>query len=171
MSVVAFPRPRPDPRHFDLTLRKGTETRRFWVRPSRTPGGYWGQIFFGEIQHRACIAEHWHGIDRFVAECRREIAAYLADPATREDGIKIMAARAGVDAKEYASFMPGTKFLSLAEGEKIMASSTPGFGSLVGSSKIADDFNVKNAVYKEAQKIADYIDASVTADALKASAK
>lgn len=107
---------------------------------------------------------------KFVAVWDK-IAAYLADPATREDGIKIMAARAGVDAKEYASFMPGTKFLSLAEGEKIMASSTAGFGSLVGSSKIADDFNVKNAVYKEAQKIADYIDASVTADALKASAK
>lgn len=79
MTVVAFPRPRPDPRNFDLTLRKGAETRRFWVRPARTPGGYWGQIFFGDLQHRACIATDWSGIDRFVAECRREIKAYLAD--------------------------------------------------------------------------------------------
>jgi NitT/TauT family transport system substrate-binding protein len=103
---------------------------------------------------------------KFVAVWDK-IAAYLADPATREDGIKIMAARAGVDPKEYAAFMPGTKFLTLAEGHKIMASTAPGFGSLAGSSKIADDFNVKNGVYKEAQDIAASQDASLTADALK----
>lgn len=103
---------------------------------------------------------------KFVAVWDK-IAAYLADPATREDGIKIMAARAGVDPKEYAAFMPGTKLLTLAEGEKIMASKADGFGSLSGSSKIADDFNVKNGVYKEAQDIAASHDATLTADALK----
>lgn len=103
---------------------------------------------------------------KFVAVWDK-IAAYLADPATREDGIKIMAARAGVDPKEYEAFMPGTKFLTLAEGHKIMASTASGFGSLAGSSKIADDFNVKNGVYKEAQDISASYDATLTADALK----
>lgn len=96
-----------------------------------------------------------------------KIVAYLADPKTKADGIAIMAAKAGVDAATYAEFLPGTKFLTVAEGAKALASTEAGFGSVAGSSKIADDFNVKNAVYKEAQKIAPYIDASIMADALK----
>jgi NitT/TauT family transport system substrate-binding protein len=96
-----------------------------------------------------------------------KIVAYLADPKTKADGIAIMAAKAGVDATTYAEFLPGTKFLPLAEGYKALSSTAPGFGSVAGSSKIADDFNVKNGVYKEAQKVAPYIDASIMADALK----
>jgi len=96
-----------------------------------------------------------------------KIVAYLADPKTRDDGIAIMAARAGVDAKEYATFLPGTKLLTLAETAKIFTSTDKGFKSLTGSSKIADDFNVKNGVYKTAQDIPTYIDASITLDALK----
>lgn len=102
-----------------------------------------------------------------VAKVWDKIAAYLADPKTKEDGIKIMAARAGVDPKEYAAFMPGTKFHTLAEGAKVLAAKTAGFDSVLGSSKIADEFNVKNEVYKVAQDAASYIDASVSADALK----
>lgn len=96
-----------------------------------------------------------------------KIVAYLADPATRADGVAIMAAKAGVDAATYSEFLPGTKFLSLAEGAKLLASAEAGFGSVAGSSKIADDFNVKNGVYKESQPVSAYIDASLMADALK----
>ncbi len=102
-----------------------------------------------------------------VAKVWDKIVAYLADPKTKEDGIKIMAARAGVDPQEYADFMPGTKFLSLAEGHKVLAAKTDGFDSVLGSSKIANDFNVKNEVYKESQDAASYLDATVSADALK----
>ena len=49
-----------------------------------------------------------------VAKVWDKIAAYLADPKTQEDGIKIMAARAGVDPKDYAAFIGGTKLLTLA---------------------------------------------------------
>jgi ABC-type nitrate/sulfonate/bicarbonate transport systems, periplasmic components len=96
-----------------------------------------------------------------------KIVAYLADPETRADGIAIMAAKAGVDAATYSEFLPGTKLLPLAEGAKILASKAKGFGSVAGSAAIADEFNVKNAVYTEPQKIAGYIDASLMADALK----
>ena len=96
-----------------------------------------------------------------------KIVSYLNDPKTREDGIKIMAARAGVDPKEYALFMPGTQLLTLTEGGKVLSSKTSGFESVAGSSKIADEFNVKNAVYKEAQDVKSYIDASLTLEALK----
>ncbi len=102
-----------------------------------------------------------------VAQVWDRVVAFLADSKTRAEGIKIMAARAGVDASEYASFMPGTRFLSLAESAKILDSSAAGFGTLAGSSKIADDFNVKNGVYKVAQDIPASFDASITADALK----
>ena len=96
-----------------------------------------------------------------------KIVAYLADPKTREDGIAIMAAKAGVDATTYAEFLPGTKFLPLAEGAKVLSSKSKGLGSVAGSAAIADAFNVKNGVYKTSQKVADYIDASLMADAIK----
>ncbi|MBK8479149.1 MAG: ABC transporter substrate-binding protein [Opitutaceae bacterium] len=103
---------------------------------------------------------------KFVAVWDK-VVAYIRDPATREDAIKIMAARAGVDAKEYAYFLPGTRFLSLMEGVKVLAAQTEGFDSLLGSSKIANEFNVTNGVYKESQDVASYIDAKVTVEALK----
>lgn len=78
MTVLSFERPL-DVCNFDVTLTKGAETRRFWVRPGRDPGTYWGQIFFGTTQHRACIAGDRSGIERFVAECFREMAAYERD--------------------------------------------------------------------------------------------
>jgi len=96
-----------------------------------------------------------------------KVVAYLKDPKTRAEGIKIMAARAGVDPKEYTAFMPGTQFLTLAEGGKVLSAQTTGFDSLIGSSKIADEFNVTNGVYKEAQNVPSYIDGSLTLEVLK----
>ena len=52
-------------------------------------------------------------------------------------------------ADSYAAFLKGTKLLTLKEGAAIMAKGD-GFKSLHGSSKIADDFNVANDVYKKA---------------------
>jgi len=97
---------------------------------------------------------------KFVSVWDR-IVSYLADPATRDDGIKIMAARAGVDPKDYADFMAGTRFLNAFDGAKIISRKTDTFGSITGSSKTANEFNVKNGVYKEAQDVAAYIDASL----------
>lgn len=96
-----------------------------------------------------------------------KVVAYLADPKTKADGIKIMAARAGVSPEDYAAFMGGTKLLTLAEGTKVMASKSSGFGSVAGSAKIADEFNVKNEVYKEAQDVSSYLDASLMQEAVK----
>lgn len=96
-----------------------------------------------------------------------KIVAYLADPRTRADGIKIMAARAGVTPQDYAAFMSGTQLLTLKEGAPKLAAKSAGFDSVAGSAKIADDFNVKNGVYKEAQDVPAYIDASLMAEAVK----
>jgi NitT/TauT family transport system substrate-binding protein len=89
------------------------------------------------------------------------VVDYIHDPATRDDAIKIMASRVGVDPKEYLSFVEGTKILKLDEAKKFMGKGA-GFDSLYGSSKIADDFNVANKVYETPQDIDSYIDPSLS---------
>jgi NitT/TauT family transport system substrate-binding protein len=95
-----------------------------------------------------------------------KVVHYINDPKTQDDAVKIMSARTGVSPEEYKPLLKGTKLLDLAEGKKVYAKA-PGLGSLYGSTKIADDFNVANEVYKEHQKVDSYIDPSFTDTALK----
>ena len=85
---------------------------------------------------------------------------FIKDPATQEEAISIMAARVGVTPEEYKPFLSGTKILTLDEAKGFFAKGD-GFKSLYGSSKIADDFNLKYEVYKEPQDIDAYIDPSL----------
>ena len=85
---------------------------------------------------------------------------FIKDPATQEEAISIMAARVGVTPEEYKPFLSGTKILTLDEAKGFFAKAD-GFKSLYGSSKIADDFNLKYEVYKEPQDIDAYIDPSL----------
>ncbi len=89
------------------------------------------------------------------------VVHYIEDPKTQPDAVKIMAARVGLAPEAYLPLLKGTRLLSLAEGRKVYLKG-PGFNSLHGSSKIADDFNVANAVYKAPQDVGSYIDASFT---------
>jgi NitT/TauT family transport system substrate-binding protein len=86
---------------------------------------------------------------------------YILDPATQADAVSIMAARVGVTSAEYLPFLKGTKILTLAEAKAIFAKGD-GFGSLYGSTKISDDFNVAYEVYTDPQDIDAYIDPSLT---------
>ena len=85
---------------------------------------------------------------------------YLMDPKTRDDAIKIMAARVGIDPEEYKGFISGTNIMPLKEALKY-AEKGDGFKSIYGSSKISDDFNVSNKVYSDPQDIDSYIDMSL----------
>ena len=87
------------------------------------------------------------------------VVDYFYDPKTRDDAIKIMASRVGLKPDEYKEFVGGTKILTKAEAKKFYTRGE-GFDSLYGSSKIVDDFNLANDVYKEAQDVDSYIDAS-----------
>jgi NitT/TauT family transport system substrate-binding protein len=89
------------------------------------------------------------------------VVAYIEDPKTQSDAVKIMAARVGIPPEAYLPLLKGVKLLSLAEGRKVYAKG-PGFQSLYGSTKAADNFNVANAIYKEPQSIDTYIDPSFT---------
>lgn len=86
---------------------------------------------------------------------------YFYDPKTRDDAIKIMASRVGLKPAEYKTFVDGTKILTLAEAKKYMTKAD-GFKSVTGSTKIADDFNVANEVYKKPEDVSSYIDFSLT---------
>ena len=95
----------------------------------------------------------------------------IADPKTKDDALKIMAARTGSTPADYADFIGGTHFLTLADSAKVIAAKGPGFASLAGSSTVANDFNVKNAVYKTSQDVTTYFDAKLTAEAIAAAKK
>ncbi|HTS40314.1 MAG TPA: ABC transporter substrate-binding protein [Xanthobacteraceae bacterium] len=88
------------------------------------------------------------------------VVHYINDPKTQDDAVKIMAARVGLTPEAYKPLLKGTKLIDVAEGKKVFKKGE-GLTSLYGSSKIANDFNVKNEVYKESQKIDSYIDASL----------
>lgn len=96
-----------------------------------------------------------------VVDVWYRVVDYFHDPATRADAIAIMAARVGVKPEAYAAFVDGTKILTREEASRYFQKAD-GFGSLYGSSKIADDFNVANKVYDTPQEIDAYIDASLT---------
>ena len=89
-----------------------------------------------------------------------QAVAFLKDPKTRGEAVSIMAARVGLKPTEYEGFIEGTKILTLEEA-KAFLKKNDGFTSLYGSSKISDDFNVANDVYKDAQNIDSYIDTSL----------
>ncbi len=90
-----------------------------------------------------------------------KVVTYINDPKTQPDAVKIMSARVGLKPEAYLPLLKGTKLLSLEEGKKVFVKAD-GFKSLYGSSKIADDFNVKYGVYKQPQDLAKAIDPTLT---------
>ena len=63
-----------------------------------------------------------------------------------------MSARVGLTPEEYKTLMNGTFFLDL-DGNLKRLKKGDGLDSIYGSSKIVDDFNVKNKVYKAADEV------------------
>jgi NitT/TauT family transport system substrate-binding protein len=100
-----------------------------------------------------------------VVDVWYRVVDYILDPATQPEAVSIMAARVGIAADEYLPFLQGTRILTLKEAKAIMApagADATGFGSLYGSTRIADNFNIEYEVYEEAQDIDAYIDTSLT---------
>ncbi|MBC7415265.1 MAG: ABC transporter substrate-binding protein [Herminiimonas sp.] len=89
------------------------------------------------------------------------VVAYIEDPKTQPDAVKIMAARSGVSVAEYLPLLKGTKLLSLEEGRKVYVKAA-GYQSLYGSTEIANTFNWYNKVYGLSQNVPSYIDPSLT---------
>jgi NitT/TauT family transport system substrate-binding protein len=94
------------------------------------------------------------------------IAKFVNDPKNVDEAAKIMSARVGLTADQYKPLMKGTHIMDLAEGKKHWAKAE-GLESVYGSSKIVDDFNLKNKVYKAAMKYDEYLDPSLADEAQK----
>jgi NitT/TauT family transport system substrate-binding protein len=94
------------------------------------------------------------------------VVKYIYDPKTQADAVKIMSGRDGLTPAAYKAFLDGTHLLDLAAGKAAYVKGA-GLSSIYGSTTNADKFNVKYAVYKEAQKVDTYIDPSITQTALK----
>jgi NitT/TauT family transport system substrate-binding protein len=97
-----------------------------------------------------------------VVQVWDRVVAYIGDPKTAPDAMKIMSARVGLSPEDYGKLVAGTHLLSLAEGRSHFVRGD-GFQSLYGSSRIADRFNVANSVYKAPQDIDAYVDSSLVA--------
>ncbi len=85
---------------------------------------------------------------------------YLQDPKTRDEAIKIMAAKVGADPADYATNVPGTHFLTVPEAKAALKKGT-GLDSIYGSLETGNQFNLDNKVYAESQKAEDYVAPSI----------
>jgi NitT/TauT family transport system substrate-binding protein len=94
------------------------------------------------------------------------VAKFVRDQKNVDEAAKIMSARVGLTPEEYKPLMKGTYIMDLAEAQKHWKKADS-LESVYGSSKIVDDFNVKNTVYKTAMKIEEYLDPSLAEEAMK----
>jgi NitT/TauT family transport system substrate-binding protein len=96
--------------------------------------------------------EDWAKITAIYYKC----VDYLKNPATMDDAVKIMSAKVGADAADYAKNIPGTHFLTVAEAKTALKKSHDML-SIYGSMELSDKFYLENKVYKDSQKPSDYI--------------
>ena len=89
------------------------------------------------------------------------IADYIRDEENLDDVLKILSARVKITPEEYEPFLKGTYILTLDEALKRWEK-TEGLGSVYGSSKVVDDFNVKFEVYEKPLNTEKYLDPSLT---------
>jgi NitT/TauT family transport system substrate-binding protein len=101
-----------------------------------------------------------------IAKVWDKVAKFVNDEKNLDEAAKIMSARVGLKPDEYKAIMKGTHIMDLTEGKKHWAKAD-GLTSIYGSNKIVDEFNVKNTVYKAPEKVDEYLDPSVTDEALK----
>jgi NitT/TauT family transport system substrate-binding protein len=109
-------------------------------------------------QSLAAHREEW----KKVIKVWYRIVDYIYDPKTHDDAIKIMASRVTLKPAEYQAFVTGTKILKRDEATKAFVKGD-GFASIYGSSKISNEFNLANKVYKQSQDVDSYFDASLMA--------
>ena len=90
-----------------------------------------------------------------------KIAEFIRDEENLDESLAILASRVNLKPEEYEPFFKGTYILSLDEALKRWGEGD-GLESVYGSSKVADDFNVKFEVYEKPLDIGKYLDPSLT---------
>ncbi len=119
-----------------------------------------GLIYDGIFVSKESLAsrrEDW----KKVAAAYVKTVKFIQDPATKDEALKIMAARAQVDDPvEYGKNLGGTFLLDLDGNVKAFEKNDT-LDSIYGSSKVVNDFNVKHGVYKDSQEADAYFDPSI----------
>ena len=121
-----------------------------------------GLIYDGLYVSRESLASRRDDWKKVVTAMLKSLA-YVQDPATADEALKIMAARVQVDPAEYKINLKGTFFLDAAGNLKAFEKGD-GLDSVYGSSKIADAFNVLHKVYEKPQDIESYFDSSLVTE-------
>ena len=103
----------------------------------------------------------WEKVVKVFYKC----VDYIQDAKTKDEAIKIMAAKVGAKPEEYADNIPGTHFMTLSEAKAALKKGK-GLDSLYGSIAVGNQFNLENKVYKVSQKAEDYVAPSIV-NALK----
>jgi len=109
----------------------------------------------------ASLAAHhddWAKIAAIYYKC----VAYIMDPKTRDDAIKIMAGKVQQKPDDYAKNVPGTHFETLAEAKANYKGDAGAAINLHDSVLLSDKFSLDNGVYKASQKPEDYIYSGIT---------
>jgi NitT/TauT family transport system substrate-binding protein len=101
-----------------------------------------------------------------VAKVWDRVAKFINDPKTVDESAKIMSARVGLTPEQYRGLMKGTHIMDLTEAKKHWAKGDS-LESVYGSSKVVNDFNLKNKVYKTSMPIDEYQDPSLSEEASK----
>lgn len=101
-----------------------------------------------------------------VAKVWDRVAKFINDEKNLDEAAKIMSARVGLTPEQYKAIMKGTRIMDLTEAKKHWVKAD-GLSSVYGSNKVVDEFNVQNTVYKTAQKVDEYLDPSISEEALK----
>jgi len=96
-----------------------------------------------------------------VTQVWYKIVSYMQDENNTDDVLKILSGRVKVTPEEYEGFLKGTYILSLEEALKRWETAE-GLGTVYGSSKVVDDFNVNFKVYEKSQETTKYFDSSFT---------
>jgi NitT/TauT family transport system substrate-binding protein len=94
------------------------------------------------------------------------IASFVKDEKNVDEAAKIMSARVSLTPDAYKKLMGGTAFQDMA-GDLLHYKKAEGLDSIYGSSKIVDDFNVTNKVYKTHMKFEEYLDPSLVEELSK----
>lgn len=104
----------------------------------------------------ASLAAH-HDEWAKVAAIYYKCVAYLMDPATRDDAIKIMAAKVGQDPAVYAKYVPGTHFETLAEAKANYHGDGGAAMNLADSMVLNNNLLLEVGAYKNSQLGSDYL--------------
>jgi NitT/TauT family transport system substrate-binding protein len=121
-----------------------------------------GLIYDGLYVDRASLAKRKADWAKVAAVWFKTVA-FIKDPKTKDEAMKIMAAKVKVAPEDYAKNLEGTFLLDVPGNLKALEKNDT-LQSVYGSSKIANDFNMKHNVYKVSQNVDSYFDVSFVKD-------